>query len=140
MRVLDGIRDILTRKGGVQMVADDPQMAAEILLLLRTMFVDGKMQPQELVLFKSLCKTVFHIDEKDVPEVIQYLTEVSYETSSDQAAALFRDMKEERKVELLKHLLMMAMADDVYNDHEREIISRVALALGYSEEEVRTLL
>jgi len=61
MRVLDAIADLLNTKSSVQMVADDPQMSAEILLMIRTMFADGDMNEREISAFQSLCSTVFEI-------------------------------------------------------------------------------
>ena len=140
MRVLDAIADLLNTKSSVQMVADDPQMSAEILLLIRTMFADGEMNEQEVSAFQSLCSTVFEIPPEDVPDVIRYLKEFGYETSSEQSAAIFADMPDERKKQLVSRLMMMAMADATFHDGEREMISRVARVLGYSEDEIAALL
>ena len=104
MRVLDGIKEWLSQRSSVQMVADDPQMASEILLLLRTMFADGKMASEEINMFKMFCSTIFHIPEEDVPDVIRFLKEYGYETSGEQAAAMFADFPENRRRELLVHI------------------------------------
>ena len=140
MRVLDGLRDWLNSKSGVQMVADDPKMAAEVLLLLRVMFADGSMNEKELELFKQMCTSLFGIEADDVPEVVKFLTDTSYETNSEQAANVFRDMPVKRKNELLRNLLRMAIVDESFHDNEKDMIARIARTLGYSEEKIRSLI
>lgn len=140
MRVLDGLRDWLNSKSGVQMVADDPKMAAEVLLLLRVMFADGSMNEKELELFKQMCTSLFGIEADDVPEVVKFLTDTSYETNSEQAANVFRDMPVKRKNELLRNLLRMAFVDESFHDNEKDMIARIARTLGYSEEKIRSLI
>ena len=140
MKIIDGIRDMLTSKSAVQMVADDPQMAAELLLLLRLIFVDGEMAPDELKMFKLMCRTLFKMDEEDVPEVIRFLKDYGYETSGAQAAAMFTDMDPKRKQELMVNLITMARADYQIHENEVDLISRVGQMLGYTPEEIKTWL
>ncbi len=140
MRVLDAIADLLNRKSSVQMVADDPKMSAEILLIIRTMFADGQMNEQEITAFQSLCSTVFEIPEEDVPDVIRFLKDFGYETSSEQSAAIFADMDIDRKLELIGRLKMMAMADAIFHEKEREMLTRVAAVLGFSQAEIDKLI
>ncbi len=140
MKVIDGIRDMLSSKSAVQMVADDPQMAAELLLLLRMMFADGEMAEDELKMFKMMCRTLFNIVDEDVPDVIRFLKDYGYETSGAQAATMFADMDPHRKQQLLVHMITMARADQQVHEKEVDLISRVAEALGYTPEEARTWL
>ncbi len=140
MSLLNSIRDMLVGKSSVQMVADDPEMASEILLLVRMMFADGKMTERELELFKNICETVFNIPEADVPDVILFLKEYGYETSGEQAAATFENMPGERKRDLLVHLISMARADSRLHTNEADLIVRVARILGYTPEQVRKWL
>jgi len=140
MRILDGIRDLLNQKSAVQMVADDPQMAAELLLLLRTMFADGEMSPEEVRMFKTFCSTLFNLTEDDVPEVIRFLRDFGYETSGEQAASVFADVSAERRQQLMVHIVAMAQADNVIHDKEAEMIRKVAAVLGYTPEQVESFL
>lgn len=140
MRIFDAIEELLSRKSSVQMVADDPQMSAEIMLLIRTMFADGEMSAEEVQTFKEICKAVFNIPHDDVADVINHLREFSYETSYEQAAALFAEMPEDRKARLLSHLMMMAMADARFVEGERAMILRVGRVLGFDEGKMEKLL
>lgn len=140
MRVLDSLKDLLTSKSSVQMVADDPHLSAEIMLLVRTMFADGELRGVELDLFKQLCTSIFAIPPEDVPGVIGYLKDISYETSGEQAAALFLEMPPERKEQLLRHMISMARADDVLHEKEVNLIARVSRLLGYTPGQVRDLV
>jgi len=140
MSLLDSLKDLLTSKSSVQMVADNPEMASEILLLVRMMFADGQMTALELELFKNICESVFNIPEDDVPNVIQFLQDYGYETSGEQAAATFSHMPDERKQTLLVHLLSMARADRRLHEKEADLIARVAAVLGYSPQQIRSWL
>ncbi|MDA8870821.1 TerB family tellurite resistance protein [Rhizobiaceae bacterium] len=140
MKILDDIRDLLSTRSSVQMVADDPHMAAEIMLLVRMMFADGMLDPEEMKLFKHMCRSLFEIPEEDVPGVIEYLRDTGYETTGEQAAALYRDMPDERRRALLGHLLAMARADERLHDNEADMISRCARAMGYTDAQVRAWL
>lgn len=136
MRVLDSIKAAIGNKSSVQMVADDRHLASEILLLVRMMYIDGELQGAELELFKQFCSTTFDIPEADVPDVIKFLREYGYETSGEQAAAIFSDMPQERKVQLIQHMVTMAQADDVLHDNEVDLIARVSRVLGFSPQQV----
>ena len=140
MRVLDGIKEMLTSKSSVQMVADDPAMTAEIMLLVRMMFADGEMKGEELSLFKQFCSSAFGIPDEDVPEVIRYLKEIGYETSGEQAASTFLEMPAERKELLLGHLISMAKADNFLHANEVNLIARVSKILGYTPDQIRDLV
>ena len=136
MRILDSIRTMLTSKSSVQMVADDPHLASEIMLLVRMMFIDGELNGPELELFKQYCSSVFGIPEEDVPDVVKFLREYGYETSGEQAAAVFAEMPGERKAQLLGKLITMARADNVLHEKEVDLIARVSRVLGYTPEQV----
>ena len=140
MGVVDSIREMLTGKSSVQMVADDPHMAAEILLLVRMMFADGQLTDGELERFKKICETTFEIPSDDVPEVVQFLRDFGYETSGEQAAGLFADLPQERKQILLQHLLSIARADHFVHEKEGALIAKIAGVLGFTPEQVRAAL
>ena len=140
MGVLDGIKDLLGKKSAVQMVADDPQMSAELLLLLRTMFADGEMTQEEVRMFKALCGTAFNIAEDDVPDVIRFLQEYGYETSGQQAAEVFAGVTPERRQQLMIHIISMARADNVVHEKEADLIQRVATILGYTPDQINDWL
>ena len=140
MRILDSIRTMLTNKSSVQIVADDPHLASEIMLLVRMMFIDGELNGPELELFKQYCHSVFDIPEEDVPEVVKFLREYGYETSGEQAAAVFSEMPGERKAQLLGKLITMARADNVLHEKEVDLIARVSRVLGYTPEQVNQIV
>jgi len=140
MSVLDTIKDVLSKKSSVQMVADDPGLSAEIMLLVRLMFADGDLAGEELELFKHMCASVFGIPEEDVPEVVNFLKEYGYETSGEQAASTFVHMEDERKQELLRNMIAMARADKVLHAKEVNLIARVSRVLGYTPDQIRALV
>ena len=67
-KFLDRIRDYFDQDKTVRMVADDVQLTAELMLLIRMMFADGRLAKRELDNFKRICKTAFNIPEEDVQE------------------------------------------------------------------------
>ncbi|MEM9731995.1 MAG: TerB family tellurite resistance protein [Pseudomonadota bacterium] len=140
MRVLDGIRDMLTARSSVQMVADDPVMAARIMLLVRVMFADGTLAGEELALFKGLCRTVFNIPEADVPDVIEYLRDYGYATTGEQAALDFQSMPAEERRQLMVQLITMARIDKRIHAKEADLLTRVGRVLGFTDEQVKAAL
>lgn len=140
MRILDSLTTLLSNKSSVQMVADDPHLSAEIMLLVRMMFIDGQVEGPELDLFKQYCQGVFGIPEEDVPDVIKFLREYGYETSGEQAAAVFDNMPGERKAEVLGKLITMARADSVLDQKEVDLIARVSRVLGYTPEQINQIV
>ena len=140
MRILDYLREKLPEKSSVQMVADDPHMAAEILLLVRMMFADGELVGEELNFFKYVCQSVFKIPDQDVPEVIKFLKAYGYETSGEQAASEFQSMPYDRKRLLLRQMILMAKADQILHEGELDLIARTAEVLGISPEDFKSEL
>lgn len=140
MRVLDAIADMLSSRSRVQIVADDPHLASELLLLIRMMFADGELKEGELEYFRQLCSGTFDIPEEEISGVIRFLKQTGYETTGEQAASTFLDMPEERRFRLINHLLSMARADAVLHESEVELIARVAGVFGYTPAEVHKKL
>lgn len=140
MRILDSIKTLLSNRSSVQIVADDPHLASEIMLLVRMMFIDGDLTGPELDLFKQYCHSVFGIPEEDVPDVIKFLSEYGYETSGEQAAAVFAEMPGERKAQILGNLITMARADNVLHEKEVDLIARVSRVLGYTPDQVNQIV
>jgi len=141
MQILDQIKEWVAKDDSVKRVAEDIQLTSELILLVRMMYVDGEMKPEELDNFKRICKIAFDIDEDDVPKVVKYLQEFGYETTAEDAANMFKGMEGERKRALLLHLLSVAKADNVLHENEISMIRKVAALLGVDSvtiEEIRS--
>ena len=136
MFLTDKIREWLDKDKSVRMVADDLQLTSEMILLVRMMFADGELKSEELVGFKNLCRAVFGIPDEDVPQIIGYLREFGYETSTADAAQMFKKMDVERKKSLLLHLLSIAKADGELHEREMELIRNTADILGLGPDEL----
>ncbi|MDJ0612276.1 MAG: TerB family tellurite resistance protein [Rhizobiaceae bacterium] len=136
MKILDGIRGLLEKDSSVKRVAEDLHLTSELILLVRMIFADGEMKPEELQNFKRICKIAFDIPENDVPEVVKYLQDYGYETTAGDAAAMFSSLDEERKKSLLLHLMSIAKADNVVHEGEVDMIRKVAEILGVSGEDL----
>jgi len=137
--VLDQIRGWLEQDRSVKRVAEDLQLTSELILLVRMIFADGQMKPEELQQFKNLCKIVFDIPEEDVPDVLKYLQEFGYETNVADAAAMFETLDPERKRTLLLHLLSMAKADNEIHPGEIDLIRKTAEILSISAVDLQEL-
>ena len=136
---VDAIRKYLDRDKSVRRVAEDVQLTAELILLVRMMFADGRLAKRELINFKRICKTAFDIPEEDVVDVIAYLKETGYETSAEEAAGLFQDLDLERRRALLVHMLSIAKSDDELHSSEIDLIRKTASVLGLQEEDLARL-
>ena len=139
MIIVDKIRQWLDSDKSVQMVADDIQLTSELILLVRMMFADGELKAEELNNFKRICKIAFNIPEEDVPQVVQYLQEISYETTAEDAAAMFDELDKERKRTLLLHMLSIAKSDNELHADEVDLIRKTASVLGLSSEDISQL-
>jgi len=100
------------------------------------MLADGKLEPEELASFKSLCASAFGLSEQDIPEVIEYLRDYGYETTVDDAAAMFRGRSMERRKELLLHLLAIAKSDNHLDASEADLIRRTAAILELTPQDL----
>ena len=134
---LGKIKDMLAVEKAVRMVADDPALTAELILLFRVVLADGEVSEKELAKFREICATAFGIPPEAVHEVGEYLGDISYETSSQQAADVFADMSAERKQLLVEHMLQIASADHRTTKPELDLIRAVAAKLGFEVAHVR---
>ena len=134
--VLEQIKAWIDKDKSIKKVAGDIQLTSELIILVRMMFADGELKPEELRNFKRICKIAFGIPEEDVPEVVKYLQDFGYETTAADAAAMFQELDIERKRTLLVHMLSIAKSDDELHDDEVELIRRTAGILGLSPEDM----
>ena len=139
MNVIDKIKNWVDTDKSVRKVAEDLQLTSELILLVRMMFADGSLKPEELENFKRICKIAFDIPEEDVPKVVEYLQDFGYETSIDDAVAMFEEMEWERKKTLLIHMLSIAKSDNEVHANEAELIRKTSALLGLTAEEIAKL-
>ena len=137
MSPLDKIREMIGGNRSVRRVADDLGLTSELILLVRMMFADGQLKPEEMKAFAGLCSGAFGLREEDVPAILEYLRDFGYETSAWNAAAMFREMSDERKKALLLHMLAIARSDRHLDTSEAELIRRTSQVLGITAEQVR---
>ena len=130
------IKDMIARDKAVRMVADDPALTAELILLFRVVLADGEVSEKELAKFKEICATAFGIPPEAVAGVGEYLGDISYETTSQQAASAFADMSAERRQLLVEHMLQIAGADHRTTKPELDLIQAVAAKLGFEVAQV----
>lgn len=136
MKMVEQIKGWLEKEKSVKRVAEDLQLTSELILLVRMIFADGQMKPEELANFKRICKIAFNIPEEEVPEVIQYLQDYGYETTVADAAAMFENLDDERKRALLLHMLSIAKSDNDLHADEVQMIQKTAGILGISAEDI----
>lgn len=137
--IIEKIKNWLGQDNSVKMVAEDLQLTSELILLVRMMFADGTLKPEELQNFKRICKIAFNIPEEDVPKVIEYLQDFGYETSIDDAVAMFEGLEMDRKRQLLVHLFSIAQSDNEVHTDEAELIRQTSKLLGLSAEDIKAL-
>ncbi len=130
MSFVDSIKSLLQQENTVRRVADDEQLTAELILLVRMMFADGQMTPEELEKFKEICATRCDIPPEDIPEVVKFLAEFGYETTAENAAGMFVDMDVERKRAILRRMVRIANSDDHLDPRESLLIQKTADSLG----------
>ncbi|PWL17698.1 hypothetical protein DKP76_07945 [Falsochrobactrum shanghaiense] len=135
--IFERITTFLSKKSAVQRVADDPALAAELLLLLHVVFADGDRHPAEIATFKQIIFENFGIAPDEIPEVAEYLKDFAYETTTKQAANMLAEMAPERRLSLLSNLMKIACADNRIDQTETAMIQRIAEVLGVTAQELR---
>jgi uncharacterized tellurite resistance protein B-like protein len=138
-KLAKAVRAYFDQDKTVRKVADDVELTAELILLIRMMFADGRLEKAELANFKRICKTAFDIPEEDIGNVIAYLKDTGYETTTDEAAAMFEGLDLERRRALLVHMLSIAKSDDELHSNEIDMIRRTAGVLGLGAEDLAKL-
>lgn len=139
MIIVDQIRQLLEQDRNIRRVAEDIELTSELILLVRMIFADGELKPGELDQFKQICRVAFGIPEEDVPGVLKYLQEYGYETTTEDAASMFKNLSAERKKALLLHLLSVAKSDAELHEGEIDMIRRTAGILGISPSDLDSL-
>ena len=124
------IRSLLDGDPGVRKVANDPVIAAELLLLFRMILADGEVEEHEMAIFRRICRDSFGIGEDSIEGVIRYLNDFGYETNGSQALAMFRGLNLERRQALAQHMAEIAKADHQLAAQEVQLLRRVLDALG----------
>lgn len=134
--IFERIYAFLGTKSAVQRVADDPALAAELLLLMHVVFADGEQRPAEVAAFREIAFADFGISADELPEVTEYLKDFAYETTTKQAASMLAEMAPERRIRLLRDLMKVACSDNQLAPEETAMIRRVAVILNIKPEEL----
>ena len=129
--LLDKIKSMLDRERTVRLVANDPALTAELLLLFRMILADGEVNEAELGIFKRLCAEAFGLNPDAMDGVYAYLHDFSYETTSAQSIEVFTDMPLERRQQLMDHMIAIAQADEALDPKEMRLLERTADRLGF---------
>ena len=130
--LLARMRSIFEGDPGVRRVADDPALAAELLLLFRMILADGEVSDSELAAFRRICRDSFGIPEESIDGVVEYLNDYGYETSGSQAVDLFRELDPDRRKLLAQHMADIAKADHHLAEREVRLLRRTLDVLGLS--------
>ena len=129
--LLDALKGRIEKERMARLVANDPALTAELLLLFRVILADGEVKERELETFKGICRDSFGLDPDAMEGVYAYLHDFAYETTPAQAAAVFAELPEERRQVLLDHMIALAEADEHLDPREERFVSRIADLLGF---------
>lgn len=128
--VLAKVRMMIEGDPGVRKVADDPLLSAELLLLLRMILADGKVDDNEIATFRRICRDAFGIEGESIDGVVDYLNDFGYETSGTQAVDLFRGLDLDRRKTLARHMAAIAKADTQLAEQEIRLLKPTLELLG----------
>lgn len=128
---LEVLRNRLEEERVVRLVANDPALTAELLLLFRVILADGEVKERELETFRRVCRESFGIDPDAMDGVYRYLHDFAYETSTSQAVSVFAELPIERRQTLLDHMIAIAGADRDIDPREEKFVKRVADMLDF---------
>lgn len=134
-RLLAKLKQFIEGDPAVRMVADDPALVAELLLLFRMVLADGKVQERELGVLKRICAQSFGIEGDSFTAVVEYLHSFGYEINTGQAIGAFRELGLERRRLLARHLATIAKADEELSAREVRLLARVIELLDLEPED-----
>lgn len=121
---------MISEKSAVEKVANDPALMAELVLLVRMSFADGAVNPPEAAAFKSILARELGLSADEAGEVLQFIDDFGYETSSAQAAEMLSGLSDDRKRTIMDHLAIMARADGSVTQAEKTLFHVTAKRLG----------
>jgi len=134
---LEALKSRLEKEKVVRLVANDPALTAELLLLFKVILADGEVRQGELDIFKRICRDSFGLDPDAMDGVYEYMQDFAYETSPAQAAAVFAELPMERRQRLLDRMIAIAEADSEIDRREERFLARIADLLGFDITEIR---
>ena len=108
-------------------------------MLIHLGFADGKHTPSETAAFSKIAEQQFGVSPDALPDVIKYLYDYGYETTTGQAAALFGELAPDRRIALIENLMTIAAADNHVDADEVALIHRIAAILGVPSQEVERI-
>lgn len=115
----------------------DIKLAAATLMfeLIRS---DGRIDDLELTHMEELLKNLFDLNHEDCESLFKLA-----ETSSREATSLYAFTREicqqwgnEKRLELLENLWLLALSDEVIDPHERHLVRKVASLLYITEDQI----
>lgn len=134
--LLTQIRDLFEGDASVRKVADDPALTAELLLLFRMILADGTVSDSEMAVFQRICAEKFGVAGDSLDAVVEYLNDFGYETTGEQAIAIFAELDIERRKSLARHMADIAKADSQLAESEVRLLHRTLDMLGLSPADV----
>ncbi len=129
------LRHLFEGDPAIRKVADDPVLTAELLLLFRMILADGVVEKSEIEMFKRICREAFGIADESFRGVVHFLNEFGYETTGSQAMSVFRNLDEDRKRLLIRHMVDIAGADSELHPMERKLLRKTLDVLELDDEE-----
>lgn len=120
----------LDRHKSVRRVANDPVLTAELLLLMRMSIADRKVKQEEADAFAAIATRLLGLEGRELTEILHWLHDFGYETSSQQAVEILAELPAERRAEILDHMRTVAMADGELDIRERHLLDATADRLG----------
>lgn len=129
--ILATLRTMVEGDRSVRLVASDPALTAELLLLFRVILADGAVRDEELEMFKGICRDAFGLDPDSMEGVYQYLQDYAYEMTAEQAVETFAELDMDRRKALLDHMIAIAEADHRIDPNELRLLHRTADMLGF---------
>lgn len=127
--IIERIRVLFEGDPAVRRVADDPVLTAELMLLFRMVLADGEAAEPEMQAFRRICREAFGIGEESLKEVVSYLQDYGYETTTPRALGAFGALPLHRRIELARHMAEIAKADQKLSKQEVELLRRTVTLL-----------
>jgi uncharacterized tellurite resistance protein B-like protein len=130
----ENLHETLDDNPAIKKIAGNPVIAAELLLLFRMILADGVVDKSEMEMFRRICRLHFGIDDESFHDVVRYLNFFCMEKTDAEAIGIFQTLDDDRKKELVEHMVEIASADHNLHPSERDMLIRTLQKLGYESD------
>lgn len=111
-------------------------MMAELLLLMRMILADGKVDDGRIELLRRVCRNSIDIGDHSFDAMVALADDMARGISQSQMVAVFRGFDRERRIALARRLAAIARSEPELRRREERMMVRVLDILDLEREDL----